>query len=188
MWSVGHKLCRCVYVVYCTGMHRTMQPTQPNALKRLIEKQASVCELLQTGALRGYIVRCTLLLRDGTARAFELKELLKSHGCAWDKAEKAWKRTSPTAQERYAVTAAIAREATRAAEVSIKEEARLNSMLATVNVTDAARRVGCWVGMPLAPLAVITAESRAAAWARHGMGVPSMRVPFRDVYGNLICA
>jgi len=174
VWSVGHKLCRCVYVVYCTGMHRTMQPTQPNALKRLIEKQASVCELLQTGALRGEIVRCTLLLRDGTARAFELKELLKSHGCAWDNAQKAWSRPSPTALERRALTTAEVEVRACATQARQDDEARIDAVLASVAASDAVRRACCWVGMALAPLPVLTPEARAAAWARLGMEMPTV--------------
>ena len=165
-----------------------MNDAKPEAPPILVARNASISDLLKTGAVRGQLVRRTLLLSDGNAKTIELKGLLKSQGCTWDAANKVWKRACPTVQEVYAMGVATAREATLAAEAKNKEEARIDAMLASGNTIDMVRRAGCWVGMPLAPLTAITPEARAAAWARHGTDLPAMHGPHRDVYGNIICA
>ena len=151
-----------------------LQMLSHKACNALIEKRVSVCELLQTGALRGEIVRGTLLLRDGTARVYALKALLKSHGCTWDNAQKAWSRASPTALERRTVTTAEVEVRACATQARQDDEARIDAVLASVAASDAVRRACCWVGMALAPLPVLTPEARAAAWARLGMEMPTV--------------
>ena len=154
------------------------------SVQSLLARRASVQELLQNGAVNAEIVRGTLVLKNGSASLYDLKELLKKHGCKFDPATKTWRRPGlATVAERHAVSALKAR-----VKLKLEEKDRIiDLIIAHVNKVDAQVRDSTWVGMPCAPqTSVITAEARARAWARHGLEPPtSFGGPRRDVYGNL---
>ena len=80
------------------------------SVQSLLARRASVQELLQNGAVNAEIVRGTLVLKNGSASLYDLKELLKKHGCKFDPATKTWRRPGlATVAERHAVSALKAR-------------------------------------------------------------------------------
>ena len=118
---------------------------------------------------------------------FNLKGLLKTHGCTFDMATKTWRRPAVTVAERYAICVLKAREATRNAQMTKEEDALIDSIIAQAGTADWLRRQASWIGMEPISLtgAMITPEARARAWARHGLKPPASF--FRgwdfDVYG-----
>jgi hypothetical protein len=154
------------------------------SVQSLLARRASVKELLQNGAVSAEIVRGTLVLKNGSASLFALKELLKAHGCKFDQKTKKWRRPSVTVAERHEVSALKARDNTAVAEM----DAVINVIIAHVNAIDAQVQNSTWVGIPSVGPApsVITPEARAAAWARHGLTPPIIGAQRRDVYGNLL--
>ena len=152
------------------------------SIESLIARKAPVLDLLQNKALKGEIVRGTLVLMSGSAKPFTFKELLKTHGCKFDCASKTWRRPSATAAERYAIDVLRAREVTQNTQI-------IDAILAHVNAIYARRRNAVWVGMPCTPTCEITPEARARAWTKHGLEPPtSLGGPRRDAYGNVIDA
>ena len=164
-----------------------MSTTACESVQSLLARRASVQDLLHNGTVSADIVRGTLVLKNGSATLFSLKELLKAHGCKIDMKTKTWRRPSVTVAERHAVSTLKAREATRDKLEFDEKRAIIDIILAHVNAVDARARDSTWVGMPCAPpTSVITAEARAREWARHGLKPPtSFRRPRRDVYGNI---
>ena len=150
------------------------------SFQSLIERNAPILDLLQNKALNAQIIRGTLVLKNGSAKLFALKSLLKVHGCKYDAATKTWRRPSVTTAERYAVGVFKAREAT-------SKETIIDTILTYVNAVDKQRRDSSCVGMTCEPICAITPEARARAWARHGLELPTnFGGPRRDVYGNEI--
>ena len=152
------------------------------SFQSLLDRKAPILDLLQNMALNAQIIRGTLVLKDGSAKLFALKGLLKVHGCKYDALTKTWRRPSVTTAERYAVGVLKAREAT-------SNETIINTILAYVNAVDKQQRNTVWIGMPCKPTGEITPEARAGAWARHGLEPPtSFSGPCLNVYGHVICA
>lgn len=167
-------------------MHRNFQfnlnSGNLESIESLLARKAPLLDLLKNKALKGEIVRGTLVLEDGSATLFALKGLLKAHGCKFDSATKTWRRSSATVAERYAIDVLKARGATQNAQI-------FDAILAHVNAIDARRRNAVWVGMPSKPTSEITPEARARAWTNHGLEPPtSFGGPRRDAYGNMIYA
>ena len=157
--------------------------TQFESFQSLLDRKAPILDLLQNKALNAQIIRGTLILKDGSAKLFAIKGLLKVHGCKYDAATKTWRRPSVTAAERCAVGVLKAREAT-------SKETIIDAILAHVNAVEAQRRNTVWVGMPCKPTGEITPEARARAWARHGLSHQQtcFGVPRRDACANVIDA
>ena len=158
------------------------------SVQSLLARRASVQELLQNGTVNAEIVRGTLVLKNGSASLYDLKELLKAHGCKFDRATKTWRRPGPaTVAERHAVSALKAR-----VKLKLEEKDRIiDLIIAHVNKVDAQVRDSTWVGMPCNERkdhrVIITHEDRTRAWAVHGLPPPtSFDGPRRDVYGNYI--
>ena len=143
------------------------------SLQSLLARRAPVRDLLQNGTISADIVRGTLNLKDGSAKLFALKDLLKAHGCNYDAATKTWRRPSATMAERYAVGIMKAREAARNARAVDEKDVIIDAILAHVNAVDAQRRNTTWVGMHCVPTNEVTPEVRARAWACHGLGPPT---------------
>ena len=158
------------------------------SVQSLLARRASVQELLQNGAVNAEIVRGTLVLKNGSASLYDLKELLKKHGCKFDPATKTWRRPGvATVAERHAVSALKAR-----VKLKLEEKDRIiDLIIAHVNKVDAQVRDSTWVGMPCNERkdhhVKITDEARARAWAVHGLPPPTkFGGRRRDVYGNYI--
>ena len=158
------------------------------SVQSLLARCASVQELLQNGAVNAEIVRGTLVLKNGSASLYDLKELLKAQGCKFDAATKTWRRPGPaTVAERHAVSALKAR-----VKLKLEEKDRIiDLIIAHVNAVDAQVRDSTWVGMPCNERkdhrVIITHEDRTRAWAVHGLPPPTkFGGPRRDVYGNYI--
>ena len=152
------------------------------SFQSLLDRNAPILDLLKNNALNAQFIRGTLVLKNGSATLFALKDLLKVHGCKYDAATKTWRRSSVTAAERHAVGVLKTREAT-------SNETIINTILAYVNAVDKQQRNTVWIGMPCKPTGEITPEARAGAWARHGLKPPtSFSGQCRNVYGHVICA
>ena len=152
------------------------------SFQSLLDRNAPILDLLKNNALNAQFIRGTVVLKNGSATLFALKDLLKVHGCKYDAATKTWRRSSVTAAERHAVGVLKAREATYNAQ----KNAIIDAIMAQVNAANAQRRYLTWVGMPCVPTGEITPDARARAWARHGLEPPTnFRGPRRDVYGNV---
>ena len=150
------------------------------SIESLIARKAPVLDLLQNKALKGEIVRGTLVLMSGSAKPFTFKELLKTHGCKFDAASKTWRRPLATVAEKYAIDVLRAREVTQNTKI-------IDAILAQVDAADKQRRDFTWAGMPCVPMPQITPEARVHAWARHGLEPPtSFDSPRRNVYGIAI--
>ena len=146
-----------------------------------------ILDLLQNKAINAQIIRGTLVLKDGSAKLFALKGLLKAHGCNFNAATNTWRRPSATVAERYAVGVLKARENTSNAQIVNEEDAIVDAILAHVNAIDARRRNAVWVGVPCTPTCEITPEARARAWTNYGLEPPtSLGGQRRDAYGNVI--
>ena len=143
------------------------------SLQSLLARRAPVRDLLQNGIVSADIVRGTLILKNGSAKLYALKDLLKVHGCNFDAATKTWRRPSATVAERYAVNVMKARGAARNARTVDEKDAVIDAILAHVNAVDAERRNTTWVGMHCVPTNEVTPEVRARAWACHGLGPPT---------------
>ena len=157
------------------------------SVQSLLARRASVQELLQNGTVNAEIVRGTMVLKNGSASLYELRELLKAHGCKFDRAT-TWRRPGPTTvAERHAVSALKAR-----VKLKLEEKDRIiDLIIAHVNKVDAQVRDSTWVGMPCNERkdhhVKITDEARARAWAVHGLLPPTkFGGRRRDVYGNYI--
>ena len=154
------------------------------SFQSLLDRNAPILDLLQNEAINAQIIRGTLVLKDGSAKLFALKGLLKMHGCKYDAATKTWRRSSATVAERYALDVLKAREATSNTQIINEKSAIIDAILAHVNAIDAQRRNSTWVGMPCVPTGEVTPEARARAWERHGLKPPTnFGGPRRDVYG-----
>lgn len=157
------------------------------SVQSLVARNAPILDLLQNNALSAEIIRGTLVFKDGTAKPYALKGLLKAHGCKFDAVTKTWRRPSVTVAERYAVDVLKAREATSNAQIVNEQEAIVDAILAHVNAIEAQRRNTVWVCKPtrVQSLFEITPEARARAWKNHGLEPPtSLGGPRRDVYGG----
>lgn len=141
------------------------------SFQSLLDRNAPILDLLQNEAINAQIIRGTLVLKDGSAKLFALKGLLKMHGCKYDAATKTWRRSSATVAERYTLDVLKAREATSNTQIINEKSAIIDAILAHVNAIDAQRRDSTWVGMPCVPMFATTPspEARARAWARHGL-------------------
>ena len=73
------------------------------SFQSLFARNAPILDLLQNKAINAQIIRGTLVLKDGSAKLFALKGLLKAHGCNFNAATNTWRRPSATVAERYAV-------------------------------------------------------------------------------------
>ena len=156
------------------------------SFQSLFARNAPILDLLQNKAINAQIIRGTLVLKDGSAKLFALKGLLKAHGCNFNAATNTWRRPSATVAERYAVGVLKARENTSNAQIVNEEDAIVDAILAHVNAIDARRRSTVCAGMSCKPASEITPEARARAWMNHGLKPPtSLCGPRRDVYGNI---
>ena len=82
------------------------------SFQSLFARNTPILDLLQNKAINAQIIRGTLVLKDGSAKLFALKGLLKAHGCNFNAATNTWRRPSATVAERYAVGFLKARENT----------------------------------------------------------------------------
>ena len=163
-----------------------MSSTEFESVQSLIARGASVQDLLHNGTVSAEIVRGTLVLKNGSATLFSLKELLKAHGCKIDMKTKTWRRPSVTVAERHAVSTLKAREATRDKLELDEKNDIIDVIMAQVNATDAQRRNSTWVGMPTR---LIIPEARTYVWALHGLEPPASFDGLRsDAYGNVFGA
>ena len=166
------------------GNQFDLNMSEYESFQSLLDRNAPILDLLQNNALNAQLIRGTLVLKDGSAKLFALKGLLKVHGCKYDAATKTWRRSSATVAERYALDVLKAREATSNTQIINEKNAIIDAIMAQVNAADAQRRDSTWVGMPCVPTGEVTPEARARAWERHGLKPPTnFGGPRRDVYG-----
>ena len=85
------------------GMQFNMDVDVNKPINSMIARQASICDLIKAGKVRGQIVRGSLILKDGSVKLFTLKVLLRALGCTFDAAIRAWRRGSVSTAERYAI-------------------------------------------------------------------------------------
>ena len=164
-----------------------MSTTACESVQSLLARRASVQDLLHNGTVSADIVRGTLVLKNGSATLFDMKGLLKAHGCKFDVKTKIWHRPGyATVAECHAVRTLKARKATRDKLELDEKNDIIDVIMAQVNATDAQRRNSTWVGMPTR---LIIPEARTYVWALHGLEPPASFDGLRsDAYGNVFGA
>ena len=168
------------------GNQFDLNMSEYESFQSLLDRNAPILDLLQNNALNAQLIRGTLVLKDGSAKLFALKGLLKVHGCKYDAATKTWRRSSATVAERYALDVLKAREATSNTQIINEKNAIIDAIMAQVNAADAQRRDSTWVGMPTR---LIIPEARTYVWALHGLEPPASFDGLRsDAYGNVFGA
>ena len=143
------------------GNQFDLNMSEYESFQSLLDRNAPILDLLQNNALNAQLIRGTLVLKDGSAKLFALKGLLKVHGCKYDAATKTWRRSSATVAERYALDVLKAREATSNTQIINEKNAIIDAIMAQVNAADAQRRDSTWVGMPCVPTREVNLERHA---------------------------